>query len=442
MKKIKGKSYSLLAVILFMCVWGTSLSPAFAQHLNPDQQYGAYVINRLASKAFKGRGYGFGGDKKAANFIATEFKKAGVKPFGTDGYFQRFTLGANIFPNKVSVKLDGTALRPGQDYLIWAGSPSLKGNFDVVLITREQLYRINVDSLALKAAHKFLLVDNTKAKTETAEQTVVIKETLLKLRNDEAFAISGVLIASDEKLTHTAQTKQTARPVILVNKKGLVLHDVQHVSVNIKSKLIPDYETQNVVAKVTGTSKPDSMIFITAHYDHLGIMGKHATFYGANDNASGTAFILDLARFYAQHPSPYTMVFVAFAGEESGLLGSKAFVAHPLVSLSKIKFLLNFDMVGTGEDGITAVNATIFPKEFAMLQSLNHTKQYLPQVISRGESCNSDHCPFYQQGVPSFFIYTMGGIAAYHDIFDRPETLPLTKFAELKQLICAFVDHL
>ncbi|GAA4807424.1 hypothetical protein GCM10023231_40780 [Olivibacter ginsenosidimutans] len=432
-----------LWTLILPILWLFDVQSVFAQSQNEDQQYGTYVIKHLASKAFKGRGYGLGGDKKAADFIAAEFQKAGVKPLTAEGYFQKFTLGANIFPEKVDVKLNGKALRPGKDYLIWAGSPSLKGDFEVVHVNRIDLYESkHVDSIGALAAHKFLLIDNQKPATETAEQTAIVKESLLRLRNDETFNMSGVLVASNEKLTHTAQTKQTARVVLLVNKDDLVLSDIYKVSVNIESKWIPNYETQNVVAKIPGTQMPDSMIFITAHYDHLGTMGKKAIFYGANDNASGTAFMLDVAKYYAQHPPKYTLVFVGFAGEESGLLGSIAFVQHPPVTLSKIKFLLNFDMVGTGEEGITAVNATVFPKAFAKLQALNQEHHYLPQVKSRGESCNSDHCPFYQQGVPSFFIYTMGGIAAYHDILDRPETLPLTKFAQLKQLICAFVDSL
>jgi len=428
-------------ILLFLTTIGVNTTRA--QDKNTDSLYGRHIIKKLASKSFKGRGYGLGGDKKAAHLIADEFKKMGAQPLPGYGYFHEFTLGANIFPKTVSVKLNDKKLRPGVDYLVWAGSPTIKGTFRLVHALRAQLYHHkSIDSLAHLAADQFLFIDNRLANTETAEQKAFINDALLRLRNDPALAIKGVVIFSNDKLTQTAQTKQGIRPVLLVNDADIEPVAMQEIEVNIVSRFIKDYVTQNVAAMVKGTTQPDSMLFITAHYDHIGVMGKKAIFHGANDNASGTALMLSLAKYYAAHPPGYSVVFVGFSGEESGLLGSQAFVEHPPVDLSKIKFLLNFDMVGTGEDGITVVNAPLFPKAFDILQQANETHHYLKQVKSRGESCNSDHCPFFQKGVPSFFIYTMGGIAAYHDIFDRAETLPLTEFADLKRLVINFSEKL
>jgi len=436
----KSPAYVCLFFLTFFLI-GISVEVALGQSRNADQQYGAYLVKKLASKSFKGRGYGQGGDTKAAEFIAKAFQKTGVKPLLGDSYFQEFTLGANIFPKNVTVKLGGKTLRPGVDYLVWSGSPSIKGSFSVVHASHGQLYsNKSVDSLAHLAQDKFLLIDNSTTGAETPQQEALAKENLLKLRNDSTFKMRGIVIFSNNKLTHAAQTKQSIRPVLFVNDSELKPENLEEITVNIESKLLTNYVTRNVVGIVKGTEQPDSMIFITAHYDHLGTMGRKAIFFGANDNASGTAFMLSLAKYFAANPAKYTMVFIGFAGEESGLLGSKAFVENPPVSLSKIKFLLNFDMVGTGEEGITVVNAPMFPAAFATIQSLNEQKGYLSQVKSRGESCNSDHCPFYQKGVPSFFIYTMGGIAAYHDVFDQAKTLPLTKFSNLKQLIVDFIS--
>ena len=97
-------------------------------------------------------------------------------------------------------------------------------------------------------------------------------------------------------------------------------------------------------------------------------------------------------------------------------------------------------MAGTGDKGIKVVNGTVFRKEFDLLNDLNQENNYIHSVNIRGESCNSDHCMFYRQGVPSFFIYTLGGIQAYHDIYDRFETLPLTAFEGYSELMIHFFD--
>ncbi|MEO6869327.1 MAG: M28 family peptidase, partial [Ginsengibacter sp.] len=138
----------------------------------------------------------------------------------------------------------------------------------------------------------------------------------------------------------------------------------------------------------------------------------------------------------------YNTVLIAFSGEEIGLLGSKAFVDNPLIDLKKIKFLVNFDLAGTGDEGIKVVDGTIYKKQFDILDSLNKEYNLLSKVEIRGEACISYHCRFYAKGVPSFFIYTLGGIAAYHDIYDRAETLPLTNFQNYFDLMVKFFDAL
>ena len=122
------------------------------------------------------------------------------------------------------------------------------------------------------------------------------------------------------------------------------------------------------------------------------------------------------------------------------LLGSKHFVESPLFDLSKIKFLLNFDISGTGDDGIQVVNGSVYRDQFDRLKKINEEQELLSQVKIRGAACNSDHCMFDSKGVPNFFIYTLGGIQAYHDIYDKSETLPLTEFEDYFRLVVAFVD--
>jgi len=135
-------------------------------------------------------------------------------------------------------------------------------------------------------------------------------------------------------------------------------------------------------------------------------------------------------------------VFIALSGEELGLLGANAFIDNPLIDLTKIKFLVNFDIAGTGDEGIKIVNGSIFKGKFDLINRINQQEKLLPKIDIRGAACISDHCMFYQKGVPSFYIYTQGGIKAYHDIFDKYDTLPLTKFVEYCKLMIQFFDSI
>src|SRR5690606_14083057 len=97
---------------------------------------------------------------------------------------------------------------------------------------------------------------------------------------------------------------------------------------------------------------------------HIGGQGRDVYFPGANDNASGTTMLLELAEHYSQNPPDYSIVFMAFAAEEAGLLGSFHYTQNPFFPLQRIRFLINLDLLGTGDDGMMAVNGSIHPAEF------------------------------------------------------------------------------
>ena len=94
--------------------------------------------------------------------------------------------------------------------------------------------------------------------------------------------------------------------------------------------------------------------------------------------------------------------------------------------------------MGTGENGATVVNATEYPKEFALLNHVNDQGKFLVKINPRGKAANSDHHFFTEKGVPAFFLYTQGGITAYHDVFDKAETLPFRVYENLFKLFVGF----
>ncbi|MGE8381809.1 MAG: M28 family metallopeptidase, partial [Sphingobacterium sp.] len=361
----------------------------------------------LASKAYAGRGYVFDGDRKAAAFIAAEYQKNGLLPLGTS-YYQPFSMPANVFPKDVKIVVDGRKLKLGEQALIEAASPSLKGKFILTEI-RVPADPAAVDQLIQNPLFKdkFLVVDERAAlATMKADQ---LRMTLLRLASGGYY--KGILVQTEQKLLWRGATNQLNRPIVYVKNNNVIQLEGKVLQLKVQAVFQENYLTNNVCGMIKGTSESDSLIVITAHYDHVGAIGKRVVFTGANDNASGTALLLYLATYYRQHPPKYNTVFLAFSGEESGLLGSTFFANNPLIDLRKIKFLLNFDMAGTGDDGIQVVNGTIFKDQFERLVAINKDKKYLPEVKVRGPMNRSDHYPFYAKGVPSFFIYTLGGIA-------------------------------
>ena len=360
-----------------------------------DISYNRKIVDTLASSNFWGRGYTKDGMQKAADFLAKEFKNLGLKPLNQKNYLQKFTYSANTFPGNMEVMVNDKKLLPGVDFLVSADSHSNKG----------------------------------KGKLEQKDSVTFID------------AADKIIVTLENKLTWDASQKEENYTIIQLDKSRFSEIPTS-IKVNIENKFIKKFDASNVCAMVTGTHKPDSFIFITAHYDHLGGMGRDTYFPGANDNASGVALLLSLAKYYAMHPQKYSIGFILFAGEEIGLLGSKYYTEHPIVPLKNIRFLTNTDLAGTGEEGITVVNASVFPKEFALMNKINGDNKYLVSIGARGKAANSDHYWFTELGVPSFFFYTKGGIAAYHDVFDKAATLPLNEQADLMQLMIKFHDGL
>jgi hypothetical protein len=360
-----------------------------------DLAFGRKIVDTLTSPAFWGRGYTNDGMHKAADYLSSQFQSYGLKPLGGNDFFQLFSYPVNTFPGKMEVNINGRDLVAGKNFIVSPETKGVRGSGDLDVLDSIQF--IN--------------------------------------------RIEMVVIKLQDKLTWDISPEVANYSLILVDKKALDKTPTSF-KVNIENKLQNNFKAANVCGIVKGTIKPDSIIFITAHYDHLGGMGKDTYFPGANDNASGISLLLNLAHYYAANPQPYSIGFICFAGEEAGLIGSKYFTEHPLVPLKSIRFLINTDLAGTGEEGITVVNATEFPKEFAMMNAVNDENKLLVKINSRGKAANSDHYFFTEKGVPSFFFYTMGGIKAYHDVFDRAETLPLNEHEHLFKLIVKFNDKL
>jgi aminopeptidase YwaD len=408
--------------------------------LAQDLDYAKTVVGTLASEKMKGRGYVEQGDRTAAEYIAGEFEKNGLKKFGKS-YFQNFSTSVNTFPGNMQLSINGKALIPGVEFLVDPAAPGIKGSFATVTITADDMLDDQIWMTKMNAASgKILVVNAVPGENHSKDQQKKIQEVTNLLQYNQSLSARGAIVLTNNKLTWSGSTEVASRPSFTV-KASAISGPVETIELNVENKFVKNHSTQNVVGYVEGNMK-DSLIVLTAHYDHLGMMGSQTMFPGANDNASGVAFLLNLVKHYSSQPQKYSIVFIAFAGEEIGLIGSQYFTSHPMFPLKKIKFLINFDMAGTGDDGIQVVNGKIYPAKFDLLVKLNTEGNLLKQIKNRGEACNSDHCMFHQKGVPCFFIYTLGGIQAYHDVYDKAETLPLTEFEDYFRLVTSFISKI
>jgi len=366
-----------------------------------DAAYARRQLDTLSSEAFHGRGYRQNGQQLAADYLLREFARLGLIPL-SDNYLQPFNLEVNTF-DSVYLRLNKKVLVPGTDFMVHPLSAHGKAQ-------------------KLKPGKGLVLAEDGKQPKTMGKNARLILET------------------TDQKFTWSVGRDQWPLAYVEVRKAALPAK-IKRADFFFSGSYQP-HTVANVAGMVRGKKQPDSIMVICAHYDHLGRMGS-VLFPGANDNASGTALLLDLARHYSQpqNQPDYSLLFIAFAAEEAGLVGSNYFVSHPLVPLKHISLVLNLDLMAGGSDGIMVVNGEQQNRAYQLLDSVNTTGKYLKNVQKRANAANSDHYPFTQKGVPAIFVYTMGDVTAYHDPNDRPENLRWQHYPAIFTLLRTFTDQ-
>ena len=390
----------------------------------------------LCSAKLHGRGYVNNGDGVAADYIAKTFEKVGLLKTNNT-YFQPFVFPVNSFPGTLSLKINGTELNEGVDYLVSPESIGGEFTYKPIYLKGEDLFDIKKiqslinDNLAV-LNERILLIRNVGY---SKDSTIKIKQLIKRL--NELVAVGEI---TDEKLIWSVSQKTSRFPSFLI-QDSILTEKINLIELIIESKFIPNHEAKNVIGYLPAKKKTDKIIVFSAHYDHLGRMGSRIYFPGANDNASGVAMLVHLAKHFKENPSKYNIYFIAFAGEEAGLIGSKFMAKHPLFDLKKISFLLNLDIMGSGEEGITIVNGSVHKKAFKKMLRINKRINAVKNIKARGKTSNSDHYWFSEKGVPAFFIYTRGPNKHYHDIYDTYEELSFEAFENIANLLMKFTKR-
>ncbi len=399
--------------------------------LAQDMEYTRKIINEICSAKYYGRGYVNKGDSIAASFLGKEFSAIGLEMYGNT-YFQPYTTDINRFAETPVFSFGGTDLVAAKDFIVIPSSPEADGKYKIEWITKETLTNQWVLRHFLSADHSgsIICIDSTG------------------LNNPELYAFANTIFAKNyinakgviegsEHLKYTARTKINDYISIQV-KPGKILPETDSVYLKIKNDFVKDYKTQNIVGYLPG--KSDSVVLIAAHYDHLGMMGD-IMFPGANDNASGVSMVLNLAKHYKKEKKlKYTMVFALFSGEEAGLLGSKYMAGNPPFDLTKVKVMFNFDMVGTGDEGVYMFNAKEYPAVDTLMKEMNKDKEYFEVMTTTGATWSSDHASFFDKGVNAVFVYTDGDNSNYHQPEDIPADLNFAGYKDIYRFVIDFVQ--
>ena len=418
----------IVILMAFIIVETQCIASLQAQDLAHYKQ----VVKELSSAKYQGRGYAYGGANKAGKYLAKEYKKAGVD----EVICQPFTIDINTFPGKMEMSVDGRKLTPGVDFSMREYSPGVQGTY--------KLYYVDTNNYDADKMFADL------AKPEYKDCFVVCDfwfsykhyQDFKKIWGGTECANAGMIQTWEPllKFYKAYGEKIMGKPVIWATSD--FPKDAQSITVNIENKFLKDYELFNVIAKVEGR-RHDSCYVFTAHYDHLGNLGKKLFYAGANDNASGTAAIVTLAAYYAQNRPEYDMYFISFSGEDANLRGSEYYAEHPVVPLTQIKYLFNIDMIGDNNPVQYCEVSDEGMRGYALFEKLNKEKQYFKD-LNRGELAgNSDHYPFAQRHVPTIFFENEEGDAFkyYHTPYDNYEHAIFDSYEPIFRIVRDFVER-
>jgi len=454
-----------------------------------------YHVNYLASDSLEGRLSGTPGNEKAAGYIAEEFKRFGLQPLGDNaGFAQKFDFigGVNLgASNFLTLQRGGrdTSLALHTDFIPAGASASDSVSGEVVFagygISAEKL---NYDDYAgvdvngkIALAWRYSPASNNphsnfgeyepirykalQARQHGAKALLIVADAdsataaLPKLRLDRAstdaglpvvyvtaavadWLLAGSGVSSREIITHINKT-QKPNSVLIAGSRAAVVTDLDQERRG----------TANVIGKLTGSDPKlkEQAVIIGAHYDHLGRSSDGALdpdkdgeiHNGADDNASGTAGVLELAQYFAaqsQRPRR-SIIFMAFSGEELGLLGSAHYVKQPAFPLEQTIAMINMDMIGRMKDSALVVQGIgTAPQWPPLIARLHQPPQFKLALKSEGPG-PSDHSSFYQKNIPVLFFFT-NQHEDYHRVTDDAEKINVADEARILRFIAGLVTEI
>ena len=499
---------------LFLLLLPFFVSCAVAQKDNNPEHYSGLITEKtthahmvaLATEDMEGRGTGQEGGRKAADYIAKEFKKYGLKPGVNGSYFQPVELVQTAMEVK-DFKVNNTSYTYGVDFFIQGQNKEItiessevvfvgfgieedkyndyrdvdvKGKVALILLDQEPVDAsgnslvTGTKEMSDWTTNRFKKLQNLISKqpkmilgfSSTNQETlnkhgVRLTAGRVSLKNDTQelqFSdepstaliapkiLDAILGQEDSYKAYLAKVQQSGKP------------EPKEINISFASTFglnQTDLDDPNVIGVVEGSDKKDEVVVVTAHYDHDGIAQDGTIFFGADDNASGTVGVLEVARAFAEAKKKgngprRTVVFIAFSAEEKGLLGSDYYVQNPIYPLEQTMVNINIDMIGRiddihlegNHDYIHAIGASRNSNDLQEInESINdrYTKLEIDYTYDQEDHPmrlfqRSDQWNFAKHQIPVIF-YMSGLHPHYHTTEDTVDKINFPVMVQREKLI-------
>lgn len=446
-----------IVLVLVLTIIGSAQSQQYSQ-IDSLKKH----IYYLASDELAGRKPGTPGIEKAAAYIAQQFQNIGIKPFA-GSYLQPFKLlvGATLDKNN-TLLLNDKSLKLGKDFApsdISGNGKAVgavafigygldknfgKASYEGIDVKGKwvMIIRGSIDP-ADKSARALLTGDYSKAMTAVDKGAIGVMFVNPSWNKDEKIELKPLYnrTMGNVNIPVLMISSKVAQKMINKPTGFLDTFPVDNEPASFVSDAVVSGETSfqllyqntnNIVGYLEGSDPKlkKEYIVIGGHYDHLGMGGASsrkpdtiAIHSGADDNASGTAGVIELARRIKADQNSFgrSFIFIAFSAEELGLLGSQYFVSNPTVPVASIKGMINLDMIGRLKDMLTIEGTGSSAESDSILTILEKGRPF-KVTHSAGAAGGSDHTSFYNKGVPVFFFFS-GMHYDYHTPADKADKI-------------------
>ena len=387
-------------------------------------------IGFLADDKLEGRRTGTAGEKLAYEYITKQFETAGLIAKGENGtYVQHFEVheGKQI-NSSTSLYINGNKLLSDKDYFPFAFSANgkLSASAAIALPESESVWFWDL---------KETLEENKNNPHFDLEAAIIKKTNALSAKGASALIINNSSDIKEElKFDPKSKTETVKIPVLYISKDVKTNHlkdEINFADIKLEVAISDKKRTgHNVIGYVDNGAA--NTIILGAHYDHLGYGEDHNSLFtgstqqihnGADDNASGTAALIELGKQIKNSKlKNNNYLFIAFSGEELGLYGSKYFTDHPTIDFTTTNYMINMDMVGRLNDSTHGLTIGGYGTSPVWGQQLAATDKYLKINFDSSGAGPSDHTSFYRKDIPVLFFFT-GAHSDYHKPSDDADKI-------------------
>ncbi|MFY0253279.1 M28 family peptidase [Chitinophaga sp. 30R24] len=438
-------------------------------------------LHIIAGPEMEGRETATRGQQKAAAYIISQFEQAGLQPGVQGKWEQYYPLYTDSLLNSAIIVGDSTFIY-GRDFyadlragasqvlavhqVVYAGQGIVNNERDDYdrLEVKDQVVLIREEVKHELSRNRSSLQERIKTADEKGVAALMVITPYASGINQDKLRTTGIYLKKDSIQSPNVYYISPAMAAVIlgVGSKGEPLLHIEKIqapalvkttlqlTLNKKgTTLLPS----NVLGYLEGTDKKDEVVFITAHYDHLGKNGGNI-FYGADDDGSGTSAVIEIARAFALakqegHGPRRSIVFMTVSGEEKGLLGSQYYTEHPVYPLKETVTDLNIDMIGRidpahekdtnylyiiGDNKLSSTLRTINESANNAYTKLQLDYKYNDPNDPEQFYYRSDHYMFAQHGIPIIFYFN-GTHADYHQPTDTVEKINFSLLAKRAQLV-------